>query len=138
MAKKTNGTKGSDNGQPKKLSIDLTYIRAPHALPAGRHKVRYEFEKGGREPGAGGVGRLFVDGNKVAEGEIKKTSAFDYSLDETFDVGCDKGSPVTPEYRPLASFTGKIIRVDMDLSPDFVRDEVRHSEEHLKHVMLRE
>ena len=81
--------------------------------------VRYEFEKRGKEPfGAGGIGRLFVDGQKVAEGEIPTTAAFGYSLDETFDIGCDKGAPVTDEYRPLASFTGTIVKVDVDLEPD--------------------
>ena len=40
---------------------------------------------------------------KVAEGAIPRTAAFGYSLDETFDIGCDKGAPVTSEYRALAS-----------------------------------
>ncbi|HEX3473758.1 MAG TPA: arylsulfatase [Kofleriaceae bacterium] len=120
-------------------NVELTYIRGSKALASGRHVVRYEFEKRGKEPfGAGGIGRLFVGGRKVAEGEIPRTTAFGYSLDETFDVGCDKGSPVTPEYRPLASFTGKIVKVDVDLSPDFVREVVRHGEEQMKQTMLRE
>jgi arylsulfatase len=108
-------------------------------LPGGRHTLRYEFEKRGKQPfGAGGVGRLFVGGRKVAEGEIPRTTAFGYSLDETFDVGCDKGSPVTPEYRPLAAFTGTIVQVDVDLRPDFVRDVARHGEEQMKQLLLRE
>lgn len=119
--------------------LQHTYIRGSKALSAGRQLVRYEFEKRGKEPlGAGGAGRIFVAGQKVAEGEIPKTTAFDYSLDETFDVGCDKGSPVTPEYAPLASFTGKVLKVEMDLKPDFVSDASRHGQEQLKHVMLRE
>ena len=92
-------------------SVELTYIRAAKPVASGRHVVRYEFEKRGKEPfGAGGIGRIFVDGQKVAEGEIPTTTAFGYSLDETFDIGCDKGAPVTDEYPPLASFTGKIVR----------------------------
>jgi arylsulfatase len=120
-------------------SIEITYIRAKDALSPGRHVVHYEFEKVGKEPvGAGGVGRIFVDGNKVAEGEIKTTTAFMYSLDETFDVGCDKGAPVTSEYEALASFTGKIVRIDMDLKPDFARDEVRHAKMQFNQAMLRQ
>jgi hypothetical protein len=45
---------------------------------------------------------------------------------------------VTPEYRPLAAFTGKIVRLDMDLKPDFVRGVARHGEQEVKHIMLRE
>ena len=120
-------------------AIELTYIRAPDALPPGVHVVHYEFEKRGKEPlGAGGVGRIFVDGAKVAEGEIKTTAAFDYSLDETFDVGCDKGAPVTNEYEPLASFTGKIVRVEMDLKPDFAHDEALHAKNQFNQAMLRQ
>lgn len=121
-------------------SIELTYIRAKEALTPGRHVVRYEFEKKGKEPfGAGGVGRVFVDRKLVAEGEIPRTTAFGYSLDETFDVGCDKGAPVTSEYRALASFTGTIVRVDVDLKPDFARagDDLRQSEERFHQAMLR-
>jgi hypothetical protein len=120
-------------------SVEVTYIRAQKALTAGRHVVRYEFEKRGKEPfGAGGVGRLFVDGQKVAEGEIPTTTAFGYSLDETFDVGCDKGAPVTNEYRALASFTGKIVRIDVDLAPDIAGDDVRHAKEQFAQAMLRQ
>jgi arylsulfatase A-like enzyme len=110
-------------------AIDYTYIRADRAVSPGRHEIRYEFEKQGAEPfGAGGVGRLFVDGDMAAEGKIPRTAAFGYSLDETFDVGCDKGAPVTDEYPPLASFTGKIIRVDVDLKPDFTAADVDKSD----------
>jgi arylsulfatase len=120
-------------------SIELTYIRGGESLAPGRHVVRYEFEKRGTEPvGAGGIGRLYVDGTKVAEGEIKTTAAFGYSLDETFDVGCDKGAPVTDEYEPLAAFTGRIVQVDMDLKPDFKRDEERHAKSQFGQAMLRQ
>lgn len=119
--------------------IQLTYIRATKAMPVGRQLLRFEFEKRGKEAlGAGGVGRIFVGGQKVAEGQIVKTTAFDYSLDETFDVGCDKGSPVTPEYQPLASFTGEVLKVVVDLKPDFVRDEATQGHQRFKHVILRE
>ncbi len=120
-------------------SIELTYIRAAAALTPGRHIVRYEFEKRGKEPfGAGGVGRIFVDGKKVAEGEIKTTTAFGYSLDETFDIACDKGAPVTDEYPALAEFTGKVIKVEVDLKPDFSRDDLRHGTEQFNQAMLRQ
>lgn len=120
-------------------SIELTYIRAPDVLSPGEHVVRYEFDKRGKEAfGAGGIGRIFVDGKKVAEGEIPHTTAFGYSLDETFDVGCDKGAPVTNEYPALASFTGTIIKVDVDLQPDFSLDDVRQSKEKFNQAMLRQ
>ncbi len=120
-------------------AIQLTYIRADKALSPGRHVVRYEFEKRGKEPfGAGGVGRLIVDGQMVAEGLIAQTVGFGYSLDETFDVGCDKGAPVTDEYSTLAAFTGKIVKIDIDLKPDLSIDVARHRDERLKTALLRQ
>ncbi len=120
-------------------AAEITYIRGSNVLERGVHQVRFEFEKRGNEPfGAGGIGRLFVGDAMIAEGEIPRTAAFGYSLDETFDIGCDKGAPVTEEYRPLASFTGKIVRVDMDLRPDFVRDEKKHHEHQVRAAMIRE
>ncbi|MET0595470.1 MAG: arylsulfatase, partial [Polyangiaceae bacterium] len=131
------------NGKPtfcyNLAAIEYTYIRGDRPLSPGRHEVRYEFEKRGKEPfGAGGIGRLFVDGESVAQGEIPHTVAFGYSLDETFDIGCDKGAPVTPEYRPLAAFTGKIVQVDVDLRPDFTRDVETETRAKFHATMLRE
>jgi arylsulfatase A-like enzyme len=120
-------------------AVQLTYIRAEEVVEPGKHIIRYEFEKRGSEKfGAGGIGRLFVDGDKVAEQEIPRTSAFGYSLDETFDVGCDKGAPVTDEYPALAAFTGKIITVDIDLKPDLTIDTARHHDERMKAALLRQ
>jgi hypothetical protein len=104
--------------------------------------LRYEFEKTGKEPlSAGGQGRLFVDGTKVAEAELKKTCGVGYSMDETFDIGWDKGTPVSEEYGPIAKFTGAVIKVTFDSKPDFhpdLNDPKKQSEVHFAHAMLRQ
>jgi hypothetical protein len=117
----------------------LTYCRSSNALAPGRHTIRFDFEKTGKEQfGAGGVGRLYVDDTQVAEGQIPRTAAFGYSLDETFDVGCDKGGPVTEEYKPLAAFTGKIIKIDFDLKPDFHHDPDQHAKGSAELAMIKQ
>ena len=68
----------------------LTYIRASDALPPRRHIVRYEFKTGSQPLGAGGIGRISVDGTQVAEGG-SHTCSVSYSMDETLDIGWDKG-----------------------------------------------
>ncbi len=121
------------------IGLDFTYIRSEKPLTPGRHSIRYEFEKTGQaQYGAGGTGRLYVDGEQVGEGEIPKTTAFIYSLDETFDVGCDKGSPVTEEYQVRAAFSGKVIKVDFDLKPDLHHDAEKHAEVHSRAVMMKQ
>jgi hypothetical protein len=118
---------------------EITYIRSAEALSVGEHTVGFEFEKTGAEQfGAGGNGRLLVDGKPVAEGHIPRTAAYGYSLDETFDVGCDKGSPVTDDYEPLAIFTGRLHKVAFDLKPDFKPDHDQQSDANLKLAMVRQ
>ena len=72
------------------------------------------------------------------EGSISRTAAYGYSLDETFDVGCDKGSPVTEDYEPLANFTGRLNKVTFDLRPDFEHDHDQQAEADLKLAMVRQ
>jgi arylsulfatase len=91
--------------------VERTYIRANQPLGTQRHSLRLEFEVAD----SAGTARLFVDHDMVAEGAIPRTMAFAYSLDETFNIGSDKGAPVTHEYAPLAAFSGTIVGVTVDL-----------------------
>jgi arylsulfatase len=97
------------------------YIRSTKEVPTGKKvKLRYEFEKIGKEKfGAGGIGRLYINGEKVGEGEIPRTNKFRYSLDESFDIGGDSASPVTQEYKAGAQFTGgHIEKVVLDFADE--------------------
>ena len=97
---------------------ERTYVRSTKEVPVGRKaKLRYEFEKTGQEKhGAGGICRLYIDDEKVGEGQIPHTSKFCYSFDEGFDIGRDSGSPVSEEYKAGTQFTGgNIERVVIDL-----------------------
>ncbi|CAM4247105.1 MULTISPECIES: arylsulfatase [Myxococcus] len=128
-------------------AVEYTYIRAQQKIGPGRHTLRFEFEiqpehrtDTGKPViyGAGGMGRLAVDGKWVAEGRIPQTMAFMYSLDETFDVGCDKGAPVTDEYEPLAAFTGKVVEVTVDLHPETALEPARHTDAQVTQAMARQ
>jgi arylsulfatase A-like enzyme len=96
----------------------LYYVRSTKKIPVGgKIKLRFEFEKTGKEKfGAGGIGRLYINNEKVGEAEIPQTVRFIYELDETFDIGRDTGTPVTNEYKAGAAFTGTIKKVVIDLS----------------------
>jgi len=67
----------------------------------------------------GGTGTLQVDGRKEAEGRIDRTLGKRFSLDETFDVGVDTGTPVIDDYdsRMPFAFSGKLEKVTIDLAP---------------------
>jgi len=98
------------------LGLQRSEVTAAAELPAGKHQVRMEFAYDG-----GGLGKsagitLYVDGAKVGEGRVARTHAFLFSMDETMDVGCDVGAPVSPDYGPRGNaFSGKVNWVQIDI-----------------------
>lgn len=67
--------------------------------------------------GKSGTGTLTVDGTQVAQSRIEHTIAIRFSLDETFDVGLDTGTPVLESYvdkMPFA-FTGTLEKFVIEL-----------------------
>lgn len=92
------------------------YVASTEPLSPGRHELRYEFEYDGGGLGRGGNGRLFVDGEKVAEGRIEHTASFVFQLGEYFNVGVDPLSPVTDEYPAVDNaFNGVVRTVRIDV-----------------------
>src|SRR5262249_36913916 len=73
-------------------------IASHQPIAAGPHAVRLAFKYDGGGVGKGATGTLFVDGQQVAEGKIAHTVGVRFSLDETFDVGADMGTPVVDDY----------------------------------------
>jgi arylsulfatase A-like enzyme len=93
------------------------YLRSTDDIPAGKVNLGLEFEKTGKEKfGAGGAARLYINRNKAGELNIPRTVRFVYSLGESFDIGRDSGTVVTPEYKNHAEFTGTIKKVMIDLA----------------------
>jgi arylsulfatase len=92
------------------LGLQRTSISAANALPSGKASIRFEFAYDGGGPGKGGIGTLYVNGDKVAEGRIERTQAGIFSADETADVGIDLGTPVVEAIGAdvKSRFTGRI------------------------------
>jgi arylsulfatase len=110
------------NGRPRFdynfFGVERTKIAGTEAVPAGKHEIRYEFVPDAPKPGAGGTGRLFVDGKKVGEGHIPKTQPYAFSADEGADVGMDGETAVSDEYKQGDNrFTGRIVKVTIDVKP---------------------
>lgn len=60
---------------------------------------------------------MSIDGEQAAQGRIEHTIANRYSLDETFDVGLDTGTPVVEDYvdRMPFEFSGVLEKVVVEL-----------------------
>lgn len=97
------------------------------AIPAGNHVVRFAFRYDGGGYGRGATGVLFLDEKQVAEGRIPRTIAIRFSLDETFDIGEDTGTPVVEDYvdKMPFRFTGTLKKIVVVLEPDKLTDEER-------------
>ena len=99
------------------LGLQRTTIASPRKLAPGKSEVRFEFAYDGGGPGKGGMGTLFVNGQKVAEGRIPATQAGIFSADETADVGIDLGTPVVEAIgaEVKSRFTGRIPKVTVQV-----------------------
>jgi len=93
-------------------------VVAPKPLPPGPVTLRWEFiYDGGKAPGGGGRGDVFVDGDQVASGRIEKTIPF-FIGTEPADVGMDDLTPVTHDYPAYDNkFTGAIRKIVIGVAP---------------------
>jgi len=100
-------------------------IISDQPLSAGNHLIRVKFDYDGGGIGKGATGTLLVDEKQVAQGKIPKTIGVRFSLDETFDVGEDMGTPVIEDYAdkmPFA-FTGTLKKFVVVLQPEKLSEE---------------
>jgi arylsulfatase A-like enzyme len=99
------------------LGLQRFTFAATAPVPAGKATIRYEFAYDGGGLARGGLGSIFVNGAKVAEGRIERTQPSIFSGDEGADVGEDGETPVTEDYGIAApyKFTGRIDRVTVDV-----------------------
>ena len=89
-------------------------IASSESLPRGASTIRFDFACGGGGMGKGGMGTLSINGRKVGEGRIEKTVPVVFSMDDTFDVGEDRGTPISPTYQPPFQFTETLKSVTVE------------------------
>jgi len=89
--------------------------------------VRVAFKYAGGGIGKGANATLLVDEKEVAHGSIPQTVAARFSLDETFDVGEDTGTPVVEDYAAKMpyEFTGTLKKFGVVLEPQKLSEEER-------------
>ncbi|MFG1626718.1 arylsulfatase [Kribbella sp. NPDC049227] len=116
----------------------LYKVSTPEALPAGPHKLRFEFEPTGQPDMANGRGtpgkmQLYVDETLVAQAEAPVTTPFILNPG-ALTCGANPGSPVTPDYPSPFRFTGTLRTVTIDVSGDLITD----TESELRAAMARQ
>ena len=74
-----------------------------------------EFDYEGPGLGKGGTVTLYLDGNKIGEGNVAATAAAVFSADDTCDVGQENGALVAADYPVPNAFTGEVNWVEIDV-----------------------
>ena len=100
-------------------------MASTEALVPGHHVVRVAFKYAGGGVGKGATATLLVDEKQVAQVAIPQTVPARFSLDETFNVGADTGTPIVEDYvdkMPYA-FTGTLTRLGVVLEPEKLSQE---------------
>jgi hypothetical protein len=91
---------------------DVHYRMQSHVLPSGKVRLEFRFIPKGF---AKGTGQLYVNGEKADEVGMPAINFAAFSLSETFDVGRDTGTQVSPLYQGDFPFTGKLDKVVVKL-----------------------
>ena len=109
-----------DGGKPAYtynwFGLEKYTVASEEALPAGSAEVKLEFAYDGGGPGKGGLATLYVNGEKVSEGRVERTTPAVFSGDETADVGKDDATQVVAAFENVrdSKFTGSVKRVTID------------------------
>jgi arylsulfatase len=106
-------TKGIPAFAFRDLSGRLQVIEAPAPLPSGSTALTVRLER--TEPRPMSVEKVTVTisaGDRVlVSKDVTTTIPAAYGVAETFDVGIDRGSAVSPAYRPDQPFSGGLGKV---------------------------
>ncbi|RYZ39556.1 MAG: arylsulfatase, partial [Myxococcaceae bacterium] len=103
------------------------HIESAVEVPQGRSELKFSFEPTGKpDPKAGrgapGRGRLYINGDLVAQSDISATMPLILSLGEGLTCGRDESSAVSQLYTAPFEFTGTLFQVTVDVSGEHVRD----------------
>ncbi len=111
-----------NNGKPAYtynwFGLERYTVEAPNAIKKGQAEIKLAFDYDGGGKGKGGTVQLFVDGQKVVEGRVKKTIPNVFSADETADVGRDDATQVADKiFRDSkeSEFTGHVNKVTISI-----------------------
>ena len=122
------------------LGAKRASVTSDAPLPAGTHQARMEFAYDGGGLGKGANVTLFLDGKPIGKGRVERTHSFAFALDESLEIGCDMGEPVSEDYPQRGNaFNGKVkwVQIDIDAAARDV-DHMIGVEERFRLAMARQ
>lgn len=113
-----------NNGKPaytyNYFGLESYTVESSKRIISSNAEIKLEFTYDGGGTGKGGLAKLFIDGEQVAEGRIDKTQPAVFSADETADVGKDDATQVADKvFKDVydSEFTGYVDKVTISI-PD--------------------
>ena len=108
---------------------DKTRIAGADKLPPGKHTIDFDFKYDGGGIGKGGSERSRSMARRPPKAASSRPPLGKFSLDESFDVGQDTGTPVIDDYdtRMPFKFTGVLNKLVIHVGPDMLTPE-QHGE----------
>jgi len=100
------------------FGLERYTISSPTAISSEKAEIKMEYTYDGGGLGKGGVVKIFVDGNMVAEGRVEKSVPAVFSADETADVGRDDATQVADlVFKDVddSDFTGFVDKVTISI-----------------------
>ena len=96
------------------------------AVPAGARALAFRFEKTGEHEGRG---TLLIDGRPAGEARIAPFTRTRFSLTgDGLCCGYDRGLPVCDDYHPPFAFTGRLLRVTVEVDGEPYADPAAEAE----------
>jgi arylsulfatase len=111
-------------------------VQSPQPLAPGNHVIRVIFTYDGGGIGKGATVKLLIDEKPAGETKLPATIPIRFSLDETFDVGEDTGTPVLEDYADKMPFrfTGTLKKFVAVLEPHNLTE---HEQQRLRDQLAR-
>jgi hypothetical protein len=97
-------------------------VQSNAPIPPGYHVLSAEVRLDGKGPGSGGEVTLRSGTEVIGTGRFERQVPFRFTVNETFDIGCDTVTPVSDLYESPATFNGKIRRVLVDITGEPFED----------------
>ncbi|GJL69892.1 MAG: arylsulfatase [Nitrospirales bacterium] len=91
-------------------------IMSQEPIPVGDVTLKAVYKTDTDKPFAGATVTLYANGSQIGEGRVEKSIPNRVTLDETFDIGFDTGTPLTEGYEIPFKFTGQLAAVTIDLN----------------------
>ncbi len=95
--------------------VERYTVESKERVPTGEVALKAVYVTDADEPFAGAEVTLYANDQQVGTGRIEKSIPNRVTLDETFDIGFDTGTPVVEGYAMPFRFTGKLSSVTIQL-----------------------